>query len=143
MLEAASEARGRDLRVVGVTVLTSLAADDLAPVWGRATDSLPLDVIRLAELAMASRLDGVVSSVEEVASLRTRFGGDFLLVAPGIRLPGGDRGDQERVATPADAVRAGADYVVIGRTVTAARDPVHALEAVRADMADATSGRAR
>jgi len=137
MLEAAREARDGHLELVGVTVLTSLAAADLAEAWGKGAPNVGDEVLRLATLLKDVGLDGVVSSVGEVASLRARLGGDFLLVAPGIRLPGGDRGDQKRVATPAEAAKAGADYLVVGRAVTAAADPVRALEAVHADMARA------
>jgi orotidine-5'-phosphate decarboxylase len=97
----------------------------------------------LAELVKRSGLDGVVASGGDVAALRARFGSDLLLVIPGIRLPGSDRGDQRRVATPAEAARAGADYLVVGRTVTKADDPRAALAAVLADVARAeaeTSG---
>jgi orotidine-5'-phosphate decarboxylase len=135
MLEAAARARDGRLELLGVTVLTSLAAGDLGAVWGRPVSALSTEVTRLAGLARDSGLDGVVSSVAEVPSLRARLGDDFLLVAPGIRLPEGERGDQKRVATPAEAVSAGADYVVVGRAVTAAPDPLRALEAVYADMA--------
>ena len=139
MLEAAHRARGGHLRLLGVTVLTSLAADDLGSVWGRRVEAVSAEVVRLADLVRAAGLDGTVSSTEEVASLRARFGVDFLLVAPGIRLAGTDRGDQKRVATPADAVRAGADYLVIGRAVTGASDPRRTLEAVLVEMAKATA----
>ena len=135
MLEAARKARDGHLELLGVTVLTSLSAADLAEVWGKPAPNVGEEVIRLATVLKDVGLDGVVSSVGEVASLRARLGGDFLLVAPGIRLPGGDHGDQKRVATPAEAVRAGADYLVVGRAVTAAADPVRALDAVHADMA--------
>jgi orotidine-5'-phosphate decarboxylase len=135
MLGAAREAAGGRVRLLGVTVLTSLSAADLSDAWGKSGVEVGDEVLRLATLLKDVGLDGVVSSVGEVASLRSRLGGDFLLVAPGIRLPGGDRGDQKRVATPAEAVKAGADYLVVGRAVTAAADPVRALEAVYADMA--------
>jgi orotidine-5'-phosphate decarboxylase len=138
MLEAAHRARSGRLRLLGVTVLTSLAADELGAVWGRPVDAVSAEVIRLADLVRSSGLDGTVSSTAEVASLRARFGVDFLLVAPGIRLAGTDRGDQKRVATPADAVRAGADYLVVGRAVTGAPDPRRTLEAVMAEVARAT-----
>lgn len=139
MLEAAHRARGDRLRLLGVTVLTSLAAGDLGSVWGRPVDAVAAEVVRLADLVRASGLDGTVSSTQEVPSLRARFGVDFLLVAPGIRLAGTGRGDQKRVATPADAVRAGADYLVIGRAVTSAPDPRGTLEAVLAEVARAAA----
>ncbi|MEQ1857675.1 MAG: orotidine-5'-phosphate decarboxylase [Longimicrobiales bacterium] len=135
MLEAARSVRGGPLQLLGVTVLTSLAAEDLGAAWGRSVASVPTEVLRLAQSVEDAGLDGVVSSVQEVASLRARFGNDFLLVAPGIRLPESERGDQKRVATPAEAVRAGANYLVVGRAVTGALDPIAALAAVHADMA--------
>ncbi len=137
MLEAACGARTGPMRVVGVTVLTSMAAEDLRSTWGRDIASMSAEVGRLADLAQASGLDGVVASAEEAAELRARHGADFLLVVPGIRLAGTDRGDQKRVATPAMAVRAGADYLVVGRAVTSAADPSSALATVLADVARA------
>lgn len=137
MLEAAARARRGRLRLLGVTVLTSLGPKELGTVWRRQVPSIAAEVERLAAMVKGAGLDGVVSSVAEVASLRARFGGDFLLVAPGIRLAGGERHDQMRAATPAEGVRAGADYLVIGRAVTAAPDPLAALAAVRADAANA------
>jgi len=134
MLEAAARARDGHLELLGVTVLTSLAAEDLGRVWGRGVTAVTEEVLRLAALVRDAGLDGVVSSVAEVAALRARLGSDFLLVAPGIRLPEGERGDQKRVATPAEAVSAGADYLVVGRAVTGADDPLRALKAVHADM---------
>ena len=137
MLEAARGARTGATRLVGVTVLTSLAPDDLSVAWGRDIESMSAEVGRLADLAEASGLDGVVASAEEAAALRARHGPDFLLVVPGIRLAGTDRGDQKRVATPAAAVRAGADYLVVGRAVTSAPDPSAALATVLAEVARA------
>ena len=78
-----------------------------------------------------------MASGADVAALRARFGPDLLLVTPGIRLPGTDRGDQRRVATPSEAARAGADYLVVGRAVTKTEDPRAALAAVLADIARA------
>jgi orotidine-5'-phosphate decarboxylase len=134
MLDAARKAAGGRVGLLGVTVLTSLAADDVGVVWGRPVTDVGAEVLRLAALVSDAGLNGVVSSVGEVPSLRARFGSDFLLVAPGIRLAGGERGDQKRVATPAEAVKAGADYLVVGRAVTGASDPKRALDAVHADM---------
>jgi len=140
--EAAAEARsaqGASMRVVGVTVLTSLDSEGLAGVWGRPVDSVRDEVVRLAGLARASGLDGVVSSAREAASLRSALGPEALLVTPGIRLAGDDPGDQKRVMTPGEAAAAGADYLVIGRTVTAAPDPARALERVRAELDGASN----
>ncbi|MSR21323.1 MAG: orotidine-5'-phosphate decarboxylase [Gemmatimonadetes bacterium] len=137
MLEAARGARTGPMRLVGVTVLTSLASEDLRAAWGRDIDSVSAEVDRLADLAQASGLDGVVASAEEAAALRARHGAGFLLVVPGIRPAGTDRGDQKRVATPAAAVRAGADYLVVGRAVTSASDPSAALATVLSEVAGA------
>jgi len=140
--EAAAEARGAQegpMRVVGVTVLTSLDAEAVAGVWGRPVDSVRDEVVRLARLARASGLDGVVSSAHEAASLRSALGPDALLVTPGIRLAGDTHGDQKRVVTPGEAAAAGADYLVIGRTVTAAPEPARALERVRAELDSASN----
>src|SRR6185436_7421103 len=105
----------------------SLADADLARVgWsGTAADNAE----RLARLAQGAGLDGVVCSAEEAPRLRGATGPGFLLVTPGIRLESDARGDQARVVTPIEAVRRGADYLVIGRPITGAPDPVAALDA--------------
>jgi orotidine-5'-phosphate decarboxylase len=90
--------------------------------------------MRLARLAHASGLDGVVCSAQEASALRDALGSAFVSVTPGIRLPGEDAGDQSRVVTPVDAVRAGAHYLVIGRPVTRAADPAATLAAIAASL---------
>ncbi len=114
--------------VLGVTVLTSLGADDLAATGlaGPVSDQ----VMRLARLAQAGGLDGVVCSAREAAALRAECGADFKLVVPGIRPAGAAAGDQKRTATPAEAIAAGADYLVVGRPVTGADDPAQAARAI-------------
>ncbi|MGE0158987.1 MAG: orotidine-5'-phosphate decarboxylase [Gemmatimonadales bacterium] len=134
MLAAARNAGKGDTKLLGVTVLTSMLGEELAVAWGRPVDDVPSEVVRLADMVKRSGLDGVVASGSDAPTLRARFGSGLLLVIPGIRLPGTDRGDQRRVATPADAAKAGADYLVIGRAVTKADDPRAALEAVLADI---------
>ena len=134
MLEAAAEASGPDMRILGVTLLTSLTSTDLEVVWGREIRSIREEVGRLTDLAVACELDGVVASALEVSWIRNRVEQDFLVVTPGIRPTGADRGDQRRVATPADAVSAGSDYLVVGRPVTQADDPVAALAALLAEL---------
>lgn len=134
MLEAAAEASGPDMRILGVTLLTSLTPTDLEVVWGREIRSIREEVGRLTDLAVACELDGVVASALEVSWIRNRVEQDFLVVTPGIRPTGADRGDQRRVATPADAVSAGSDYLVVGRPVTQADDPVAALAALLAEL---------
>jgi orotidine-5'-phosphate decarboxylase len=94
-------------------------------------------VIRLARLAQACGLDGVVCSAQEAAVLKRECGADFLLVTPGIRPAAGDAGDQQRVATPAAAIAGGADYLVVGRPITRAADPLAALRAINDEVATA------
>ncbi len=141
MLEAARDAADERTKVLAVTVLTSLTASDLETVWGREITSIRDEVARLAEMAEDVGVDGVVASVLEASWLRPAAGDDLLIVTPGIRPAGGDRGDQRRVATPTDAVEAGSDYLVIGRSVTRADDPLAALEAIRAEVALALADR--
>jgi len=135
MMEAAAQAiagmADRPL-LIGVTVLTSLAQADLAELGY--SESIGERVLRLAALAADSGLDGVVCSALEAAELRRARGRDFCLVTPGIRLAGDAAGDQRRVVTPADAVALGADYLVIGRSITAAPDPLAALQRVHREL---------
>ena len=129
MLRAAREAagpRGGALRLLGVTVLTSLAADELGEAWGREGVAVDAEAARLAGVALRCGMDGVVAAVPDVAAVRAA-GGELLVLTPGIRLSGDASGDQARTATPAEAARAGADYVVLGRSVTGAPDPAAAL----------------
>ena len=130
MMEAAAEAAGDDLTLLGVTVLTSMTASDLEDSWDREVDSLQEEVVRLARLAQESGVGGVVASVREAAPIKNALGSDLVVVTPGIRLAGDDAHDQARVSTPAEAVAAGADYLVIGRSVTQASDPAEALRRV-------------
>ena len=127
MLETARAAATGALRLIAVTVLTSLDEPDLGRAWGRRVASVQEEASRLAALAKAMGLDGVVASAGDAARIRPEVGDDFLLVVPGIRLSGAERNDQRRVGTPAAAVKAGADYLVIGRPVTRAEDPAAAL----------------
>lgn len=119
--------------LIGVTVLTSLTDADLAELGY--TESAQQRVLRLAALAQDSGLDGVVCSAMEAPALRRAHGRAFCLVTPGIRLAGDDAGDQRRVVTPADAVAGGADYLVIGRSVTGSPDPLAALQRIRDELA--------
>ena len=137
MLTAARNAGKGQTKLLGVTVLTSLLAEELSASWGRQVGDVSAEVVRLAEMVKRAGLDGVVASGGDAAELRARFGPDLLLVIPGIRLAGTDRGDQRRVATPAEAARAGADYLVVGRAVIKHEDPPAALAAVLADIARA------
>ena len=126
--DAAREAGANRPLVLGVTVLTSLGAEDLAATG--LAGPVPDQVMRLARLAQASGLDGVVCSAREAAALRAECGADFKLVVPGIRPAGAAAGDQKRTATPAEAMAAGADYLVIGRPVTGAGDPAQAARTI-------------
>lgn len=118
--------------LIGVTVLTSLSGEDMQELGY--TESPRERVLRLAALAAASGLDGVVCSALETAELRRLQGEKFCLVTPGIRLAGDDAGDQRRVVSPADAVAMGSDYLVIGRSITGADDPLAALQRVHAEL---------
>lgn len=126
-------------RLTAVTVLTSMAAADMADVG--LAGSPQEAVIRLARLAQSCGLDGVVCSAQEAAALRRECGKAFLLVTPGIRPASGEKGDQQRVATPAAAVAGGADYLVVGRPVTRAQDPLAALRAINDEIAAASRAR--
>jgi orotidine-5'-phosphate decarboxylase len=131
MLAAARDAVGKDgPALIGVTLLTSFTAADVEEVWDKELRSIRDEVARLAALAFAARLDGVVASALEVEGLKRRHGAPFLVVTPGIRPTGEVAGDQARTATPAEAVRAGADYLVIGRPGNAADDPAAAFQRI-------------
>ena len=119
-------------QVVAITVLTSLAEDDLAAVGQQGP--LPDQAQRLADLSLAAGLDGVVCSAREAALLRKRLGPKALLVVPGLRPVWADAQDQKRVVTPGDAVRLGADVLVVGRPITTARDPADAARRIVAEM---------
>ena len=127
-------------KIVAVTILTSLGVPQLEEVWGREIGALREDVLRLASLAQASGLDGVVASALETEAIRRRLGSDLLIVTPGIRPAGTETHDQNRVATPGDAVRAGSSFLVLGRAVTQAVDPVEALRAIKAEVAGVLPG---
>ncbi len=119
--------------VVGVTVLTSMAREDLVEVG---LDINPLEqVLRLGRLAKSSGLDGVVCSAKEVVALRGAAGHDFKLVVPGIRPTWASTDDQRRVVTPKDAVDLGADYLVIGRPITGHKDPLEAARLIAEELA--------
>jgi orotidine-5'-phosphate decarboxylase len=133
--DAAAEAGPNRPRLLAVTTLTSLNQADLSDLG--IARSLADQALALGELALSSGIDGLVTSAHEAAGLRARFGAAPLLVTPGIRLPGGETADQKRVATPAAAVRAGADFLVVGRPITEAPDPAAAVLAVLADMRNA------
>ncbi len=127
------EHHGRRPLVVGITVLTSFDDDDVEAVGMRGP--LAEQVRRLADLAQSSGLDGVVASAYEIADLRRQCGDDFTLVVPGIRPAWSSPDDQKRVVTPAEAVRRGADYLVVGRPITRSDDPPAAARRIIDEMA--------
>ena len=141
MLRAAVEAAGVSaLKIVAVTVLTSMDESDLhqTGVSGKLLDQ----VLRLASTAVDAGCAGVVSSAREVKALRVKLGQNFLIVNPGVRPAGADHGDQARVVTPAEAIHAGATHIVVGRPITAAKDPIAAARAIQQEIsaaADETS----
>jgi orotidine-5'-phosphate decarboxylase len=136
MMSAAREAiagSGSHPRLIAVTVLTSMGPSDLSDVG---LSGAPEDaVVRLARLTQACGLDGVVCSPQETAVLRRECGNEFLLVTPGIRPASGAADDQQRIATPAAAIASGASYLVVGRPITRATDPLAALTAINDEIA--------
>ena len=126
MLQAAANAAGQDLALVGVTVLTSHDAAELQSVLGRGVPDVGFEAERLARTALQAGLRGVVASGQEVGLLREALGPDPWIVVPGIRAPGDAAGDQVRTIDPAEAVRRGATHLVVGRPITTAPDPVAA-----------------
>lgn len=136
MLEAARNALetqgGARPLLTAVTVLTSMDAAELAAVG--VADAPETQVLRLARLAREADLDGVVCSAREARALRKALGSGFRLVTPGIRPAGSDRQDQQRVVTPAEAMRLGVDYMVMGRPITGAGEPAAAVDEVLAQL---------
>ncbi len=138
MLRAAREAVSSVARpplLIAVTVLTSLTNDDLERVGF--TGSVMENVERLSRIVRACGLDGVVCSAQEATLVRKATGDDFILVTPGIRLESDNRDDQARVVTPRDAVRLGANYLVIGRPITGSPDPAATLQSINESLDDA------
>lgn len=124
--------------LVAVTVLTSMAQDDLEALGVQR--SLQEQVMRLASLAQECQMDGVVCSAEEVESLRKLLSEDFLLVTPGIRPAGDPAQDQKRVVTPGQAIKSGSSYLVIGRPITQAQRPLVKLSAINAEISGELPG---
>jgi orotidine-5'-phosphate decarboxylase len=140
MMEAAVDRASPSTRLLAVTVLTSLSPDEIEVVWGRPIGAVRREVLRLAEIARETGVDGVVASPLEAGELRGALGPEALVVTPGIRPAGADRHDQNRVATPEAAVAAGASHLVVGRAITRATDPREAFQSMRAST-EAASGR--
>ena len=140
MLRAAVDAARNvnpSLMVLGVTVLTSLDDQDLDKIGVRAR--VVDQVLRLGALALSSGCQGVVASALEASELRSALGEDFLIVTPGVRPAGKDHGDQSRVVTPAEAIAAGASYIVVGRPITAAANPGSEARSILEQMSLAVS----
>jgi orotidine-5'-phosphate decarboxylase len=119
-------------KILAVTVLTSLSRDDLKRVGVQA--GVESQVVRLARLAREAKMDGVVASPHEIAPIRRACGSDFLIVTPGVRPKEAGWDDQKRVMTPGEAIRAGADYLVVARPIIQASDPAAAAREVVAEM---------
>jgi orotidine-5'-phosphate decarboxylase len=136
IMEAAAAEKGGDLQILAVTVLTSLDSGDLRRM-GIGLDVEAL-VLARARLAAAAGCDGVIASGHESAALREALGPNPLIVTPGIRPAGGaSADDQKRIVTPGDAIRSGADYLVVGRPIRRAPDPRQAAESIQAEIAAA------
>jgi orotidine-5'-phosphate decarboxylase len=137
-LEAAMRGRSESpLKLLGVTVLTNLAASDL--VEQGIDHPVQELVLHRANLAREAGFDGVIASGHEVVAIRKASGPDFLIVTPGVRPQGAPAQDQARAVTPAMAIKAGADYLVVGRPITRAPDPRAAAEAIAAEIVSALS----
>jgi orotidine-5'-phosphate decarboxylase len=133
MVRAAVAARHKDLSLLGVTVLTSIDERALREVG--VSDNLEHQVARLAKIGSAAGIDGLVASPKEVQFLREKFGPQMKLVVPGIRPAGAAVADQKRVMSPLEALEAGADYLVIGRPITAHRNPREAVAKICDEIA--------
>ena len=119
-------------KLLGVTVLTSMDQASIGEVG--IEKKIEEEVVTLARLGKDSGLDGVVASPNETALIRKNLGKDFIIVTPGIRPAGAEKGDQKRIMTPADAVRSGADYIVVGRPVIETKDPLEAVKKIIKEM---------
>ncbi len=136
MIRAARAALGEQgPRILAVTILTSFGIDDAEQVWGKQLHSLREEVARMAALAADAGADGVIASPLEAEAIKRRHGAGFLVVTPGIRPAGSEAGDQVRTATAGEAVRSGADYVVVGRPVLNASDPKAVVLQMHEDIA--------
>ncbi len=141
MMEVAADrlaSRQQRPLLIGVTILTSLSQEDIQEVGysGSPADN----VLRLAALAESSGLDGVVCSPRESALMREQVSDDFVLVTPGVRPASAALDDQKRVMTPGDAMQAGSTYLVVGRPITAASDPLAALASINAEVSAVLAG---
>jgi orotidine-5'-phosphate decarboxylase len=139
MLRAATEAAAGRLNLLAVTVLTSLNDEDMQEIGvsGRASDQ----VLRMAALAQSAGCQGIITSPRESPMVRKALGEGFAIVTPGIRPAGAETNDQQRIATPAQAISNGASHIVIGRPITHASDPATAAQAIIAEMEQARNSR--
>lgn len=135
MMEAAAESivnhQSKPL-LIAVTVLTSMSQEDLTELGISLTPAQ--QALKLATLAKSSALDGIVCSAQEAAEMRSALGKDFLLVSPGIRPAGSKANDQRRIMTPSDALKAGVDYLVIGRPITQSDNPLGVLRTIDSEI---------
>lgn len=135
MMEAAANALQKKQNapyLIAVTVLTSMSAEDLSEIGiNKKPEEL---VIHLANMAKNSGLDGIVCSAQEASTMRKALGEDFILVTPGIRPAGSNTDDQKRIMTPSEAIKAGSSYLVIGRPITQAEDPVGILRTINSEI---------
>ncbi len=122
--------------IIGVTLLTSICKDTLRDDLG-VSRSIPEQVTHFAGLAKTSGLDGVVASAQEIQNIREACGDEFLIVTPGIRPKGADTDDQSRIATPGSAIEKGADYLVMGRPITASPNPAKVVDEILKEMKEA------
>ncbi|MHC5307581.1 orotidine-5'-phosphate decarboxylase [Bartonella sp. LJL80] len=132
MRAAVAAAKGSDLCLLGVTVLTSMDAEDMKEAGYN--DTPETMVLKRAKQAREAGMGGIVASAAEAASLRKLIGPDMALVTPGIRPQGSDKGDQKRVMTPKDAILAGASHLVVARPIVQAADPLAAAKSILAEM---------
>lgn len=132
MMQAARHAAGDQIKLLGVTILTSLDNEALEHIGY----ALPAheSVIKLAGLAQESELAGIICSPKEIEGVRASYGQDLVLMVPGIRPAGSDAGDQKRIMTPEDAIHLGATHLVIGRPITGAKDPAAAAADIMASL---------
>ena len=128
MIRAATGVRTNNMSILGVTVLTN--ANDQTLRETGISDTFDKQVVRLAKLGIENGIDGMVASPHEIKSLRAEFGDKIKIVVPGIRPSWSEPGDQKRFMTPREAIEAGADYLVIGRPITAHKNPREAVERI-------------
>lgn len=137
MMDAAAESIANHQRsplLIAVTVLTSMTEDDLSELGITSTPAK--QALKLASLAKSSGMDGVVCSAQEAPSMRQQLGNEFMLVSPGIRPAGSQADDQRRIMTPTDALKAGSDYLVIGRPITQSDNPIGVLRTINSEISE-------